>query len=287
VKKINLLAVGGPYEKIIKSMINPILEHLPEATVTTVPEPDAINVTFFVENWLYRETGTMVFMSHGIADKRYRDGRSVSRFDYVCVSGPTWVDKMLKDGIPRNKILVNGYAKLDPIFQSKIVKTPSAKKRILWAPTHNSNPKMSSYPHLARFFEMLTKKGYEVLTSLHPANSDNHEPTLQKLVNADVVVADSGSTLYEAWALGKQVVFPSWLLRPSLVRGSSLESQVFNGRLGLHANNESELMRMITYGLRNSLSPAVTKFMEGILPSSLRGKSGAETASLLRSIANV
>jgi len=36
-------------------------------------------------------------------------------------------------------------------------------------------------------------------------------PTMQPLVDADVVIADAGSTIYEAWALGKPVIFPDWL----------------------------------------------------------------------------
>jgi hypothetical protein len=224
------------------------------------------------------------------ADKNYRNAPRMQKFNYVFVSGKKWLDKMLREGIPGERILVNGYTKLDPIFQGKIKKTPSDKKRILWAPTHNTTLKTTgtacSYPALESFFKRIPKE-FEVLVSLHPANKSGKSPTLQLLADADIVVADSGSTLYEAWALGKQVVFPSWLIKDKITKGTTFESFIFNHKLGFHADNESELKKMIEYGLNTPIATSVKSFIEGIFPTSLRGNSGAETAKLLRGIANV
>jgi len=282
-KTINFINVGGPYKKILDSMIEPIVEHLPEAIVTKDAIPGAINVTFFVEGYLHSVAGTMVFISHGIADKKYRNGPTVSRFDYVCVSGSAWEQKMLSEGIPQEKILITGYTKMDPIFQGRVKKTLSERKRILWAPTHNSVPGLSSYPFLEKFFPKI-EKDFEVTVSPHPANTKDNLPTLQKLVDADIVIADSGSTLYEAWAIGKQVVFPSWLVKKDRIPDNTFEKEIFTSKLGLHASSEEHLEKIIR-SAPAKLSEEVVSFIDKIFPRNLRGSSGLVTAEQLRKVA--
>jgi hypothetical protein len=284
---IHFVHVGGPYTKILDTMIDPIREHLPDSTMSRYALPDCLNVTFFVEKHIQNFAGKMIFISHGIADKGYRDIKNVECFDYVCVSGPTWVDKMVKQGFPEDRILMNGYTKLDPIFQGKVKRTPGDKPGVLWAPTHNSVQMWSSYPYLNEFVNRLPNYGYDVMVSAHPANKADNKPTFELMVDADIVIADSGSTLYEAWALGKQVIFPDWLIRNSVTGFRTLESYIFKNNIGLHANNEDDILRLIECGLKSPLPSSITNFMEGILPTSLRGHSGAKTAELLKVIANV
>lgn len=287
-KPINFVRIPGLYGEIIDSFINPIIPFLPELKVSSDCLENAVNIVFFVESDFYNPKGTVILMSHGIADKKWRNGSRVSKFDYVFVSGVKWVKKMLNEGIPEKRILVNGYTKLDPIFQGKIKKTPSNKKRILWAPTHNMELKTKdtacSYPALEPFFKNISEQ-YEVLISLHPANKKGKSPTLQLLADADIVVADSGSTLYEAWALGKQVVFPDWLIKDKILKFDTFEKKIFQKRIGLHANNEEELMELIEYGLTTPLSKEVENFIDGIFTPELRGKSGERTAEILKEIA--
>jgi UDP-N-acetylglucosamine 2-epimerase len=288
-KSINFVRIGGLYGEIIDTFVNPIIPFLPELQVSRDCLDDAINITFFVETNLYHPSGTTILMSHGIADKGWRNGNRVSKFNYVFVSGKKWLDKMLREGIPGERILVNGYTKLDPIFQGKIKKTPSDKKRILWAPTHNTTLKTTgtacSYPALESFFKRIPKE-FEVLVSLHPANKSGKSPTLQLLADADIVVADSGSTLYEAWALGKQVVFPDWLIKNRIMQTHTFEREIFANNIGLHANNEKELMKLIEYGLEAPLSKETKEFIDGIFDPELRGKSGERTAELLKQVAS-
>lgn len=279
---INFINVGGPYKKIIDSFINPIIKYLPEAIVTTDAVPDAVNVTFFVETYLHHTAGTMVFIPHGIADKKYRDIEKVSRFDYICVSGPAWITKMISQGVPEQKLFVNGYTKLDPLFQGLDKRTITEKRRVLWAPTHTSTPGLSSYPLLKDFFARVSDN-FVITTSPHPANSNDKMPTLDKLRDADIVVADSGSTVYEAWALGKQVIFPRWLIDLNRIASSTFEREIFTSNLGFHAKSEKELETMIST-VPLTLSQEVKTFINGIFPPALRGSSGQATAAILKTI---
>lgn len=285
-KEINFICGHGKsvYEHVINSIIDPIRECLPHSVLTENAQPNAVNVHFFVEG-AYRSKvnvreGVSVFMSHGIADKQWRDGPKVKIHDYICVSGPMWVDKMIRQKIQSEKILMIGYPKLDPIFQGKIKRTPAEKKRILWAPTHNVA--ISSYPAFGKYLSLIPDK-YEVMTSLHPRWKTDRKPTLQQLADADIVITDTGSLIYEAWALGKPVIFPDWLIRRSVLANwpRSFAAQIFNENIGLHAENMNHMLLLIEQALQEGIDSASNQFIEGIFPALLRGKSGMVAAKEL------
>src|SRR5690606_6964667 len=95
------------------------------------------------------------------------------------------------------------------------------RKKILWAPTHDyarrgaDNIPISSYPRFLEHIETLGSE-FDVEVSLHPRNRPDKKPTAEKLIEADYVIADNGTLVYEAWCLGKPVVFPSWLLADTM-----------------------------------------------------------------------
>lgn len=286
------------YKNVLRSMIDPILPHLAEAGEEYAESRDcidnAVNIHFFRENNIYRKhlnfnRGINVFISHGIADKCWRDANFVSFFDYVCVSGPLWVEKLTKQGLPKKKILVTGYTKLDPIFQGKYKRTPGSKKRVLWGPTHNlsgwTSKNGSTYPGL----EPLLKKEFppelEVIVSPHPANNDDN-PTMQGLVDCDAVISDISSIVYEAWILGKPVIFPDWLVRDRVysMYPRSFEEKIYREKIGLHANNMKELVKLCLRAVNQYIDVPTKQFIDKILPLELRGCSGKVTADILRGL---
>lgn len=278
------VAPEGPYKAINDAIIQPIIDHLPDVTVINKPARNAVNVALFTT-----QKDCQAFIPHGIADKNYRDGPKVSHFQYVFVSGPAWVEKLTKQGFPRERILIGGYTKLDPIFRGKYEKSPAGdRKRILYAPTHGA---IESVSLDGRFSECLSQlsQHYEVIHALHPATSSRRNVTMQALIDADIVISDAGSLVYETWALGKPVVFPSWLFKDGVKQHfpGSFEDQIYREEIGYHAWNATNLLDCVKCAALNGIDRKTADFIETIFPSELRGRSGEITANHLRRIANV
>lgn len=276
------VAPNGPYKTIDDAILKPIIDHLPDATMKNKAMPNAFNIALFTS---YKSC--QAFIPHGIADKNYRDGPKVSHFQYVFVSGPAWVEKLVRQGFSREKILIGGYTKLDPIFQGKYTKSPvGSKNRILYAPTHGAVKNISLD---GRFNECLDrlKQFYEVIEAPHPATNSGGNVTMQALVDADIVISDAGSLVYEAWALDKPVVFPSWLLKDGVKKHfpGSFEDQIYREEIGYHAWNITNLLDCVKCAAINGIDRRAVDFIEGIFPQNLRGKSGEVTASILKSLA--
>ena len=226
-----------------------------------------------------------IFMSHGCADKNYREiekCKHLYKFKLILVPGPWLKKKLINLGIDESKIVCVGWPKLDPLFEQKKMWKPKEKRKtILWAPTHN-NPiykghqeSISSYPTLNKYMKPLNSiKGIEIIQSNHPKNRKQKKPTLDKLVNCDYVIADAGSTVYEAWALGKPVIFPDWIVKKKLIKciKGSAEEYIYSKNIGYHANNFSELVNFLKSDL--IIDKDVTEFIEEYMPSKFNGISG-------------
>lgn len=267
------------YEAALDALIDPVLEHLPGAVQSYEPIPDALNVRYFV---VTTDRQYDVFVSHGIADKRWRDYWSVQNFAHIFHSGPAWQAKYLSESAPPCKLHEVGYVKLDPIFQGRI--TRGDGPRILWAPTHHRGwPK--DYPRVEAAVAALP---FDVGTSKHPSNAGPAQSTLQALVDADVVIADGGSTVYEAWALGKPVVFPTWIVMASrVIRQQSFEESIYAAQIGYHCIDEDDFALQIERALTHGITEQEAAFVESIFPARLRGISGKAHADALLEIADL
>jgi CDP-glycerol glycerophosphotransferase (TagB/SpsB family) len=287
VKNINFMYCGPPYNNVLDSIIDPIIKYLPDATKLIGFKEGQINVCFFIEV----KKRNVVFMSHGMGDKGWRDGRKVKNYDYVCVSGPAWKEKLINQGVDGRKVLVNGYTKLDPIFQNyeRLTKTNN-KIRVVYAPTHNTNlanPKsISSYPRMMEYLETVPGD-IELIISAHPYNN-NGVITFDSFKWADVIISDCSSIIYEAFALGIPVVFPDWLVKDNILRRcpGSFTEKIYTDDIGYHAADIKQLWELVweadSYGLNNRAK----EFIERIFPLKLRGNSGRVTAEILLRLAN-
>lgn len=285
-KNINFLYSSGPYQKVLDSIIDPIIKYLPNATKFSKLQEGQINVRFFVGG----EPRNVVFMSHGMGDKNWRDGDKVKDFDYVCVSGPAWKEKLMRQGVDEHKILINGYTKLDPIFQDfyKVVHNDN-KTHVLYAPTHNTNLKnpksISSYPRLMPYLDKIPDD-IELITSAHPYNN-NGVITFDSFRWADVIISDCSSIIYEAFALDIPVVFPDWLVMDNIIKRcpGSFTEKIYTGDIGYHAEGAEYLWDCMREAKKNGLNNIARDFIEGIFPSNLRGSSGRVTADMLLKLA--
>lgn len=224
-----------------------------DATVTDKSLPNCINVHQFTERWYREKTGyegINVLLCHGLADKNYRD---YSDYDFTIVPGPRWVKKLVELGHKREKLLVAGYPKLE--YNKR-----NLTSAVVYAPTHDGTPQLSSVNR----FDVPN----DWHSALHPWNGDK----VSDLSQAGVVIADSGSTIYEAWAMDKPVVLTSWLVADavSMLTPGSLEEEIYQRRIGYHVDDPADLQATVERALRCGITKEEQEFIETILPRELR-----------------
>lgn len=262
------------YRAALDALVDPVMKYLPGSAKADAPIPGAVNVSYFV-----RPGGPLydVFISHGIADKRWRDYPGVRDYPHIFHSGPRWKAKYTTEGAPPAQLHQVGYAKLDPLFDGTYRR--GRRGRILWAPTHHRG-----WPdHYDLAAAAVRALPLPIAESVHPVKGGTS--TLQALLDADVVIADGGSTIYEAWALGKPVVFPTWLvMKSTLIRPETFEQEIYERRIGWHAESEADLGRQVELARDHGITTAEREFIEGIFPTDLRGRSGLAHADALRAI---
>lgn len=288
---INFVNTENIYTEVINAFINPILPHLDKFQITHSLQNNMVNVVFFTENDYFDSiktnytNGKTVFMTHGIADKNWRTAQKTDKFDYVCVTGDLWVNKLVKQGMNKSKIKVNGYTRMDDIYNQKdtYIKTNPNKRTILFAPTHTCS--VTTYDKLNPVITALQGK-YNILISEHPANRDNKNVTSTQYLEADVIVGDFGSSIYEAWSLGKPCVFADWLCRDDIHEfyPDSFEDYIYSESIDYHAKSQEEFIVLVDIAIKNGITMDAKRLIDGIFNKELRGCSGKVTANILKEI---
>jgi len=296
------------YMDVQQQIFGLIRDRITDVEVTETVEErrrDAINLGLHIRKGRGASSRPMpidVLMSHGLADKSYllatdtAGRRLVNRYEHVLVPGP-WFRRRLRRArwhlpgrrvsLRHDQIHIVGWPRLDPLFEAEQCRAPpnGRKLRLLWAPSHNVTSRarsFSSYPAFERCLPVLADT-FEVRTSLHPTNRSEKAPTAGDLTWADIVVSDFGTMLYEAWALGKCVIMPTWLLPPEIGQGfgrrRSAEGYIYAGRIGNHARSLAHLVE-----LAEACQPPgadVDELMTQILEPRYRGQSAQRIAELL------
>lgn len=290
-------------------LVQPILPHLEhDYTIDDVPHEFLTNV-YLSHRKKYgrvRPPGERsVFISHGLACKGWRNpARMAGQWDYITVSGPAWSLKYLDGrGIDPNRIVEVGYTKLDPIFNGEIAAPErDGRIRVVWAPTHGGggekqpgvtgSPEMkasafSSHHRGDEIMGNLPASEFDVVIAKHPRHRPDARSTLAEYVGADVVIADGGSTIYEAWALDIPVVFPSWMTAAAFT-GSRLtfEGDIYTDRIGYHVDDPADLAAVVELAAETGITDAERNFIEPIFPRKYRGCSGRMHAEALDDIAS-
>jgi CDP-glycerol glycerophosphotransferase (TagB/SpsB family) len=296
-KKINFNYTNSINYNLVQKQLSELIQiHLTETNYQIsheVYKNGYLNFTWFIRD------DADVFMSHGAADKNYFWTKKneltgtlfINNFKFVLVPG-LWMKRRMIESkaikLNPSQIIPVGWPRIDAMrtLQKEYVKeSPNDKITLLWAPTHdfmNSNKPIStsSYPEFENYAKKL-KKTYNVLYSLHPRNRTNKEPTIDKLLNADVVISDYGTMVYEAWALGKPVIFPRWILKDEIIKhfNGSTEAYIFKNRIGYHPNSYEEMLQIIKSG--PVVDQKVHDFMDEYLDNYRDGNSAKKIADTL------
>ena len=322
---------GKTYAGVQEQIFSLIEQCLPPKTVVhTVGDAieGTLSLSLFIRQGreeLKVRTPADIVMAHGIADKRYffiRESETdlplVNQYKYVFVPGSWHVNRLVEGRFRRNpiyqiqlrddQIRKVGWLRLDPLLASQSVakKDQHKKLRVLWAPTHNAvagkgeSPENaaatpSSFPRFHKHKWVMRMK-YDYRISVHPRNRKSKVPTGDQLVWADAVVSDFGTMVFEAWALGKPVLFPRWCIDvETLMKRNPLsaEAYIYKNRIGLHPESPSEMHQMLhEVQLRrqgkNDLDPRgndVASFVDNYIDPETRGNDAQRTADELIRIA--
>jgi hypothetical protein len=296
-------SLSANYAQIQDEIGGAVFRHLPEDAVTFTDRAyreGAVNFTLFVRDH------ADVILSHGLADKRYfwrreeeepRE-RMINRFEHVLVPGRWQKDQLLETNditLRPQQIHIVGWPRLDLLLEQQAaydaagVPRSERRPRVLWAPTHDFRKRgpeqrsTSSYPEFEQHLPVL-EEHFDVQVSLHPRNRKDKRPTSDQLLWADYVISDFGTMVYEAWALGKPVFFPYWIMGDLIVKylKRSAEAEIFSERIGYHADSIDELVAQLREQPR--IESDVTAFMDRYLDPTSLGSSGKRTARILDDI---
>ncbi|MBN2545704.1 MAG: hypothetical protein JXB50_07905 [Spirochaetes bacterium] len=290
---------GESYKYAIQALSNPIIKYLKNAGYSNRPLT-TINCRFFsskrINQFMKVPVGPYdVFFSHGIGDKNYWIGKNIKDYNYAFVPGPAWQKRMRETGY-KGEIFVCGYTKLDPLINGEVKKTERKKPYIVWMPTHGYNGShsgRSSYPECLSLINNISNN-YEKSIALHPTSKLNsnikHTPTFQELIDADVIIADAGSTIYESWILGKPVIFPDWICKRDVLAHfkddpNNFEYKIYNENIGYHAADINHLNELIEIALKYGMKDKSKEFIDTIYPEKIRGQAGKLAAKYLNQIA--
>jgi CDP-glycerol glycerophosphotransferase (TagB/SpsB family)/glycosyltransferase involved in cell wall biosynthesis len=179
--------------------------------------------------------GLKVQIFHGLAGEKKGHFRIRHYFDLYLTQGPYFTKKFneLKQEHRNFDVIETGWPKLDALAKNheyyqaekeQILEKHKAKKLILYAPTFS--PSLTSAPHLideikklaqntkyliyVKFHDLMSKEAldrYDELQNQVPNVLVKNEKNIVKfLVQADILISDTSSVIYEFLLLGKPVI---------------------------------------------------------------------------------
>ena len=299
--QVNLLLSQHSNYALVEDQLHSLIEDglLKDETIRSKEQiKNYLNLSYFIRD------KADVLLSHGVADKNYfwisdeNKKRFVNSLDGLLVQGE-WMKRRLINSesikLDASQIFTVGWPRLDYLreLQAKAPAIPVAEKiKICWAPTHDARKRgdnsksTSSYPDFINDAEKLAKK-YNVEIALHPRNSEDKKPTQEKLLESNIVVSDFGTLVYEAWTLGKPVIFPRWILKDNIQKylKNSAEAYIMENRIGYHADSLEEMITIIESNPH--ITPDVDEFMLDYLYNYKSSGSVAMIADALRKLYQV
>ena len=300
---------GKTYARVQDQIFSLIEAKLPPKSVVYSVD-DAVEGTVSLSLFIRQGRGETskrvpadIVMAHGIADKRYffiQDSETneplANQYDYVFVPGAWHINRLIEGTYRRNphyqitleqhQMKKVGWLRLDPLIEEAKTRDaePHHRLRILWAPTHNvvkgesEEITPSSFPGFKPHVKE-TAARYIFRVSLHPRNRTDKAPTGNQLVWSDVVISDFGTMVYEAWALGKPVIFPRWCIDvETLISRNPLsaEAYIYKNKIGLHPESPEEMWQMLDQIQGKLIGNPLTRMIKRVTRIKRPRKSGAD-----------
>ena len=283
------------YGVIGNAHFEPIKKHLPknsyEYTALTgdrirvenaFNDPNFIRVSFTLGDFW-----PAIFITHGMADKGLHETRFLNKQIANFYPGPAYVNRFIQQGADPSKLKVIGCPMLDDYFERRRNAEVRPTVKVVWCPTHApKNEAIQDFRTSYRRFspEYLKSHGFDVVTSLHPHNQDHRsfKMSVENFYDADAVISDTSSVIYEALALGIPVIITKWLISEVYGTERDIYSRTPGNEVCWLANSQDEVLmylNRIKAGLGQG--PKAKEFMESIFPEELRGKSGKKAAETL------
>lgn len=265
------------YSTIYDKTIKAIAPYLTNYTIGDAKH-NCVNIYFVYHN--FKKVGTSVFIDHGFGCKNYRTSQVLKNFDYVIVQGEFLANLIIDDvNLKNEQVFIGGYPLFDNLYKNNYT---IKNKTLIWTPTHTYTPAISSYPILDKMLDKISD--WNIIKSPHPYISKDTVLSGEKMVNADVVVADCGSSALEAFILGKPVVFTTWLVGDNIKKiiPNSVDDYIYSNKIGYHANSFQHMVELIDLAYKNGMGAQEVSFSEKLLPKNLRGNSGVVTANILK-----
>ena len=284
------------YGVISYNHFKPIQKHLPDSSYEiitfTLNDCERLKQEYDLEKHV-RLTFTLgfffpaIYIPHGIADKGLRDVELINKQIISLYNGPAAVNELIRQGAKPEKLKVIGYPLLDEYFEKRKNRAAKENMKVAWCPTHApTDLSVRDFRTSYRRFDAayLRNYGFEVVTSLHPHNQDyrNFKMSVENFYDADVVISDTSSVIYEALALGIPVIITKWLVSEVYGSERDIYSRAPGNEVCWLANSQNEVLiylNRIKTGLGQG--PKAHEFMEGIFPEELRGNSGKKAAETL------
>ncbi|MDH7454071.1 CDP-glycerol glycerophosphotransferase family protein [Luteimonas composti] len=284
----------GDLQDTIVSTVTDKLVEAPWSSSVGEVKSDSVNVSLFIRS------PAQVFLGHSLADRNYlwaRDDegkRLVNRFQAVLVPGRWMKNRLLHSPSIRLKadqVICVGSPRIDRLraLSATMARAPSGGQlKVLWAPTYSkrNGASVSSHPEFESHLAALAEE-FDVASLLHPRQRSDKRAAVDELLWADVVISDTSSIIYEAWALGKPVVFPSWLTFDRVLDRypKSAEAHIYATGIGYHAGSFEELRDILRGG--PSIGDDVDRFMDEYLDNYRSGNASTKAANALLSLAGV
>lgn len=293
--RVFVLPESEPYGIITKAHFEPIEKHLPPESYERAVLTDARRKAEanFKDDNIIRVSFTLgdfwpaIFITHGMADKGLQDVKILNRQIAGMYPGPAYVSRLMSQGASATKLKVIGYPLLDKYFEMRMAAMQNKPGfKVVWAPTHAPRiaGAVDSRTAYGRFdIAYLRQNGFDVVTNPHPHNQRNGlKISADYFYDANVVISDTSSVIYEALSLGIPVVLTKWLIPTT----KGIEHDVYSRPPGKEvcwlANSPQDLLNYLIR-IRDGLGqgPGAGAFMEGIFPAALRGCSGKKAADTL------
>jgi len=219
-----------------------------------------------------------VLLGFDLADRRHyfqtdaQGERQINKFEKIIVPG-RWTHQQLTDpqrlGVDPARLMIAGAPRIDYLRarQSQHTSHTNLRPKVLFAPLHeNWRDKAGQTLSIAQDFAHYAQRLEDicdVTTLSDPRNTGRKVAMTDALLAADIVITDYTSVMYEAWALGKPVIFPRWLTGDRVIEKANwiAEAHVYAKRIGHHPGNFEELRRLIAQGQTLPLGNGVETFM--------------------------